>query len=211
MKSQLVGSNVVIAARYFNPSVFNQLWLHRNELINEKEFETGSVFTDGLVQVKTPTFVIMVVPDQLQFVPLKQDDEDEGLIVGKIGRIVELLLHTPYTAVGFNFVWHMQLADLDIRQLTRKLFFKAESAFFKEFDTPDAQFGGYASKDMFGCRLKVDIKPITVLEEPSERVQFAFNYHRDMTSSVDVVREIRDVLEHWNDARAEAERIVSLF
>jgi hypothetical protein len=211
MKSQLVGSNVVIAARHFNPSVFNQLWLFRNELVSEEEFEPGSVFTDVFVQVKTPRFVLLVVPDQLQFVPLKQDEDDEHLIEEKVGRIIELLSHTPYIAVGLNFVWHMNLDDLDIRGLTRQLFFKADSAFFKEFDTDDAQFGGYASKDMFGCRFKVDIKPITVLEEPRERVQFAFNYHKDIMHPIKVVQEIKEVLGHWNEARAESERLVKLF
>jgi hypothetical protein len=210
MKSRLVASNVVIAARHFNPSVFNQLWLYRNELVGEAEFEPGSVFTDAFVQVRTARYVVMVVPDQLQFLPLQQDEGEGNLILEKVGRIIELLPHTPYIAVGLNFVWHKNVDGLDIGQLTRRLFFNADSTFYREFDTPDAQFGGYASKAMFDCSLKVDVKPVTVPEEPTERVQVAFNLHKDITRPVDVVREIKDVLSRWDAVRAEAERIVKL-
>src|SRR5207248_54900 len=96
-----------IAARQLNPSVFNQLWLVRNELVGEGELEPGWVFTEPLVQVRTRQFVLLVVPEQLQFVPLIEGEAVEHLIMDKVGRIVTRLPHTPYTAIGFNFVWHM--------------------------------------------------------------------------------------------------------
>ena len=41
MPSELVNSNVVIAAQQFNPSVFSQIWLFRNNIVREDELLEG--------------------------------------------------------------------------------------------------------------------------------------------------------------------------
>jgi hypothetical protein len=86
MSVQLIGYNVVIAARFFNPSVFNQLWLVRNGLVKEEEFENACVFTEAFVQIKTPRFLLTVVPEQLQFLPLNQNKLEQEVIVEKLDR-----------------------------------------------------------------------------------------------------------------------------
>src|SRR3954452_10956137 len=106
MSIQLAGSNVIIAARQFNPTVFSQLWLVRNELLAEEDFGPGYLFSEAVVQMATPQFLMLVVPSQLQFSPTDQVEDQQALIRGKVGRIVERLPHTPYVAVGLNFVWH---------------------------------------------------------------------------------------------------------
>jgi hypothetical protein len=208
MSNQLVGYNVVLAARQFNPSVFNQLWLVRNNLLAEDDLEPGWVFTEPLIQVKTSQFALLVVPDQLQFVPLTQGESEEPLIKEKIGQIVSKLPHTPYTAIGFNFVWHMIPEDTGVAALSRRLFFKETGGFFKQFDADDSQFGGYASKNMFGFRQKVDVKPVSVQDEPRERLQFAFNYHKELIESVDPIVDIQELLGHWNHAKTASLQIL---
>jgi len=213
MSIQLVGYNVVIAARQFNPSIFNLLWLVRNELIREDDLVPGSIFTEPLIQINTRQFALVVVPDQLQFAPLNQDPLAEGeliqqLIIAKVGRIVSRLPHTPYTAIGFNFVWHMVPDDVSVRQLTRELFFKNDSVFFRQFDTDDAKFGGYASKGILGCRLRLDIKPAIVSEQGTDVIQFAFNYDKPLIAEVDAVAAVEEMLGHWDEAKTTALRIV---
>jgi hypothetical protein len=201
-----VGSVVVVAARQFNPSVITQLWLVRNGLLVDDDFLPGCIFTDVIVQVRSRRFHMLIVPEQLQFVPAVPPEEEQGQIVDSLGRLVATLPHTPYTALGLNFAWHLRLGERNVSQVTRELFFQRGIPLFANFDREDAHFGGYLSKDYLGFRLKLDVKPVIVQEEGrnENRVQFAFNFHADLT----VADQIEDRLLRWNEVRQEAERII---
>lgn len=208
MDVQGLSHNVVVVAHLFNPSVMSQLWLVKHRLVEEEEFEHGCVFTDELVHVRTKNFGIYLVPLQLQFNPLADRTNEQALIVEKLGSIINILPHTPYTAAGLNFVWHFTQEEAAIKTTTRKLFFKDESPIYGRFDTEDAHFGGYLSKNSLGCRLRLDIKPILVQDSKENRIQFAFNYHLDVQSLENPVAAIADLLLRWDEARAESENIL---
>src|SRR5262249_33885000 len=123
MRRELVGSSVVVVAQHFNPSVASQIWLVRQGLVAEGDFESGCIFTDGLVQVCTRRFVLLVTPEQLQLVPKVPDAEQEDLIAEIVGTLVRTLPHTPFRAVGLNFNWHLVPEDGDVRAVTRRLFY----------------------------------------------------------------------------------------
>lgn len=212
MNIQLAGANVIIAARQFNPSVFSQMWLVRNELLAEEDFGPGYLYSEAFVQMATPHFLLLVVPSQLQFTPGEQTEHQQALIQEKVGRIIERLPHTPYVAVGLNFVWHLSDERRRIEQLSRELFFKEGSDIYRRFDAADAKFGAYLSRDFGGCRLKLDIKPIALEESDrgdAQRLQFAFNFHRDLTDGEQSVQRIQEMLGRWDEVREESSQIVA--
>ncbi len=211
MRRERIGSNVVVVAQQFNPSVVSQLWLARHGLVAEGEFEPGSIFVEGLVQVCTRRFVLLVTPEQLQLVPRVPEEEQDALITHTLGTLVRTLPHTPFRAMGLNFTWHLVPDDGDVRALTRRLFFVAQRPLFRDFDVPEANFGIYLSKNLFGFRLKLDVKPITVaLPEgpPEHRLQMLFNYHADLPQGAEAAETIEGLLGHWRDAAEESRRIV---
>src|SRR5438094_3009969 len=106
MRWEIVGSSVVIVAQTFNTSVANQLWLVRNGVVPEGDFLPGCIFTDLLVQVRTRRFSLLFTPEQFQFVPALGEENSNSLMQETIARIVEMLPHTPYRALGLNFTWH---------------------------------------------------------------------------------------------------------
>ena len=116
------GAAVVIGAQQFNPSVVSQLWLVRHGLLADGDFLPGCFFTDVFVQVRSPRFHLLVVPEQLQFVPTVPPAEEQALIVEKIGTIVKFLPHTPFKALGLNFAWHLVPRDANFVAFTRTLF-----------------------------------------------------------------------------------------
>jgi hypothetical protein len=213
MSLQLANANVVIVAHQFNPSVFSELWLVRNRLLQEEDREIGCVFTDPLVNVRSREFNLLATPDQVQFAPRGPAEGHQELILAKVGAIVELLPHVPYHAVGLNFVWQFDPAPETVAGASRRLFFVPERRVFRQFDTEDAQFGTYLSKNSLGCRLKLDIKPVmvTTIEENEMRVSpaitFGFNYHLDVVSEENPPMRIREMLAQWDVAKAEAEQI----
>jgi len=214
MRRDLATSAVVVVANFFNPSVVNHLWLVRNGLLGEDELQpnSGSMFTDALVQVLTARFALLVTPEQLQFMPAPTEPEPERLIVEKVGRLVEILPHTPFRALGLNFTWQVKPETGDLRRLTRQLFYKEETPLYREFSSDDANFGAYLSRDFGGFRLKLDIRPITVPRQESVEyaLQMLFNYHADLDPNAAPTERIHLLLRRWREVSEEARRLVDV-
>ena len=111
------GSVAVIAAHQFNPSIVNTLWLVRHGVLAEEDFQEGSLYSDMIAQVRSRHFHMLVLQEQLQFVPAGLAEEHQRLIIDKLGTIVRTLPHTPYRALGLNFSWHLVPADGNIGRI----------------------------------------------------------------------------------------------
>jgi len=207
------GSSAVVVARRFNVTAARQYWLVKHGIIGEDDLLNGSLFSDTVVQVLTKRFNLLVLPDQLNFVPAVDAAEEQALIVGTLGKLIEKLPHVPYKALGLNFAWHLAPDDRDTARVTKELFFVPDRPLFQEFSGPDARFGAYLSKDYDGFRLKLEVHPVSV-EPPSggnqptgHVVRFVFNFHRDLAED-DTAADILKQLARWNELRSAAERIV---
>jgi len=210
MSSHLVGWNVVVVARQFNPSVMSQIWLVKNGMMTEADFADNFLFSDSLVQIQNPDFNLIFSPEQLQFQPKGEKAQEQHLIEEKVGAIVRKLPETPYAGVGLNFFWHITPDLSGVRDLSRKLFFRSDSDLYREFDSEDAKFGSYLSKDFMGCRLKLDIKPIQVTIKGTEKesIVFNFNYHLDLAESEDAIEQICSMLGKWDEAKLASAKLV---
>lgn len=209
---ELVVSNVVVTASQFNPSIVNQSWLMKHGIILEDEVEPPTIFVDGVSQIETSQFQLVVVPHMLQFVIKPLAKNEKQLIATRVGGIVKSLPHTPYVGVGLNFVWHAHPERETIHDLTRRLFFKAGTTPFSFFDEAGAHFGAYMSKNFGIFRLKLDIKPVVFAKPGSppigDRLMFAFNFDKQLVPE-NSVAEILDCLSLWDTAKSESEKIAS--
>jgi hypothetical protein len=202
------GSAIVIVAQQFNPTIFTQNWLTEQNILGRDDLLEGSLFSDFVVQVRSRSFQLLVLPEQLQFVPSVPGPEQQQFIQEKVGAMVNLLPQTPYKAIGLNFAWNLIPSDGDIARLSRELFFVPDRPINRIFDTSDSHYGAYFSKDVGPFRMKLDIKPtlISVHDLLERRMQFAFNFHADLDSGA--VSHIHDALRHWDDAVQQTERVV---
>jgi hypothetical protein len=207
MDSRLVNSSVVVAAHHFNPSVFSQLWLVRNNIVSETEFLTGCVFTDMIANIRTHAFELLVTQDQCQFSPLGGTEAHQTVIVEKVGSVIRLLPHTPFTAMGLNFIWHVE--PLDVSEFGRTRFCKCDAPLYDNFNCEDARFGAYLSKDALGFRLKIDIKPLTmtISGASKELFQFSFNFHSDISGD-SPLSDIEPLLARWDEARVLSQELM---
>lgn len=158
MPSELVSASVVVAANQFNPTVFSQPWLVRNKFLSERDLQAG-LFAPMAANVQTERFVLFVAPPQLQFVPTVAKEEQGSLILAIVGGIIRAIPHTPFSGAGLNFTWHLSY-EREIAAIGRHYFAVPGSPLFAAFDTPDAKYGTFVSKDTLGCRLQLDIRPI---------------------------------------------------
>lgn len=206
-----VTSNVVIVAHHFNPTITDQIWLVENHVVQRDEFEGGCLFTDVLVQVPTRNFHFFVVPEKCQFTPAVEVERQQDLISERLGALVRTLPHTPYQALGFNFVWHLTPENMSIERLSRHLFFM-DSPLHEWFNVENARFGTYLSKESLEFRLKLDVKPIfaEIGGQRLDTIQFSFNYNRDFADDEDPVEAIIQSLNRWNDTREESSRVMQV-
>jgi hypothetical protein len=213
MTLKLINANAVVAARQFNPSVFSQIWLVQNGILNESDLEDEFAFTPAFAQVGTKEFALLVLPERLQFVPRVDEEDRKQLILQKVGRIVEALPHTPFFAMGMNFTLHLFPEKTDVKDLTRSLFFVKDSSLHREFDTADARFGGYLSKDALGCRLKFEVKPgygqMEGVDAPEHFIMMECNFHHDLEPGPKTAGEIMSILGQWDAALALAKRLAA--
>ena len=206
MKMEMNPANVVIIARQFNPSIISQYWLIKNGIFTEEEVQPDSIFSPVIANVHSRDCQVLVLPEQLQFMSQLADQSGQELLISKLGKIVQALPHTPFVAVGLNFSWQVyDEDDASNAALGRKLFFRDDSLLYKFFDVDDARFGSYMSRDILGCRLKLDIKPVTVPcpEGTSNRLLFGFNFHLQLTED-DKAESILKLFQKWDEAKETA-------
>ncbi|MBN2579063.1 MAG: hypothetical protein JXB10_08740 [Pirellulales bacterium] len=214
MAIQLVSSSVVVAAQHFNPSVAGQHWLVTNNVVFLDEIQVGSVFTDMFVQVSTRDFNLLIVPENCQIHIARHVDPEkqQKLISDRLGKIITLLPHTPYTGVGLNFIWHFFPDNETVEAACRRLFFSESMALHRLFNSIDARFGGYLSKNWKSFRLRLDIKPIMIAlpdGQQNELIQLAFNYHRGILGRPEPWRDVVSTLEEWDATRDDSSSIVN--
>jgi hypothetical protein len=203
----IVNASAVIVAQQFNPSIITQLWLVKNQILSEDDFREGCISSPTVSQINSREFSLLTLLDRLQFIPNDAAGENGNLVITKLGSIVARLPHTPYSGIGLNFTWHLDPEEKGVREFTKSTFYR-ETPLFREFDAEDARYGGYLGKNALGCRLKLDIKPITISAPISkEYLQFAFNFHLDLTRE-NRVEEILSLLNRWDEAKHLSSRIV---
>lgn len=210
MKMEMNPANVVIIARQFNPSIISQYWLIKNGIFAEEEIQPDSVFSPVIANVQSMDCQLLVLPEQIQFTFKVDKHPGQELLISRLGKIVEALPHTPFVAAGLNFSWQVYEEDeATSAALGRKLFFRDSSPLFSFFDTDDARFGSYMSRDILGCRLKLDIKPVTISsqEGKSNRLQFGFNFHLQLDSD-DKAKQIMHLFKRWDEARKTANSLM---
>lgn len=202
MNVKIAVSNVVIVAKNFNPTIVDKHWLIVNGIMDEHEFEEGCFFTPVVSHIISETFSLLILPERLQFSIKKELDDEQSLIVYKLGKIVKTLPHSPYSAAGLNFTLHLDV-DSNFPEFNRKFFFINDSQLYHNFDDENARFGAYLSKDFFCSRLRLDVKPVTLSDTitKKEMLQFSFNFHSDIAIMDDKIKGILDLLDLWSEAK----------
>ena len=193
-------ANAVVTAKHFNPSLLRDFWLVDNGVLSRDDFMPGCVHTDAFVSIIARPFSLLVAPDRLQFEPSGSAEHHQSTVVDKLGKIVRTLPHTPFTALGLNFTWYLQIPEeATVEEVTRAMFSAPDQIpLQRQFLEPNAKFGIYCSKDALGFRLRLDIKPIEI--DTNDTIQFAFNFHRGFSGQGSGADEVVEAIEKWDES-----------
>ena len=204
---------IVIVAQSFNPSIFNQHWLIKNNFVDETDIAANSIFMPGVINLFTKNYNLLVLPEKLQFQLINSGTSFKSDIEKALLPIIEKLPEVPYKAIGINFSWHITDTEKSIIELSKELFYFKESKLHQNFNSDNARFGAYMSNEYMQSRLKLDIKTVKAVEintsKEEEVIQFAFNFHIDF--NVDNCQDLLiGSLNDWEEYRKEAERIINI-
>lgn len=206
-------ASVVVVARNFNPSIFTQQWLISKNVIEDRTDDGQQIFTPQFVHITNNNFHLTVLPEQLIFEVINSPKETfVACVIEKLIPIVNALNETPFAAVGINFQWHMTDSEQTVTIISKRLFDKGDGI-YSEFNTADARYGAYMSKNFLNARLKLDIKPFTEQQQndgnsPQEFIMSAFNFHKDLFS-LEKQKELLEMIQNSKLFLDESEKIVN--
>lgn len=204
---ELKDCNVVIIANDFNITIMNNIWLYKSKIFTESELQ-NSINTPVRVEVSTDNCLLSVSPKKLQFSIDPKTENSKEIIISKIGTIVNLLPHTPFSAVGLNFTYFVTPDKNDIHGLTKSLFCNQTAPLYEGLDEENIRFGGYFSQDFMGTRFRLDAKPVRFMngDHTEEKIQFAYNFNINL-SPENAEGKISELLNMWDVAKKHTETL----
>ena len=200
MPVQSAGLNAVATANNVNPSIVTERWLMRHGIVADGDFDGASVYTPPFVKVRTRGFELIVLEDRIQIGP--SSEADSAGAFQSFVRLIETLPHTPYQAVGLNFVWGIIPNEGTAADLARRLFPRQDGALERVLGGNETTYGGFASRPALGGALNLELKVL------ADVLTGSFNYHYAVGADIDGrVELVVDAINHWAPARDDSRRI----
>ena len=187
----------VLAGSSFNVPIFRQNWLVDNQVLAEEDFSGEDYFTPVAVNVRNDNFTFLVVPERIQLQIVNNFDNAQQKVQQVVGEISKLLPHCPVVGMGLNFTFFITAQNTDsFVEKCRSLFVCEGNPAIGYFSNDDARFGAYYSVDAFDSRIRLDIKPIKLVDQGDEDcLRLSFNAHRNISS----MTSVQPMLDQWND------------
>lgn len=218
---RLHGLNAVLIASQFNPSIFTEHWLIKKGVFSEEEVIGDRLMTPVCSQFMTAALRMVVVPERLQLSALRSDSESFEIEAAKekLRRVVQSLPETPYTALGFNFVWRCSASDPHKTPgVLRQVFSNPAGGLWGNTELDDEVVGGTLVGGYIGSRMRMvllpeEIAPGSGPEPAGGKVpgfSADFNYHFSFIDDTDPVEQVEAFLQAWSDCRAHSESIIDL-
>jgi hypothetical protein len=204
MNKALSGKNIVLVGS-FNTLQFDKFFFIKNGIVREEDILPNSLFSPNGIQILTPEFNIIVVPNQIVFTQI-------NLLSDSIKELSLLFIkatNISATAIGINFTWSIY-AKNSLEEESKAYFMNDKNPMFSaNFGVADALFGAYISKNIGNGRLKLDIKPNMIvnpsISTPIKVLNFMFNYHFE--NRADIFVEINN----YTSLKLDSQNIMSTY
>lgn len=208
MTIDLKNKNIVLIGQ-FNPLDFDKYFFIKNGLFTEEEISPNSIFSEINAQLITKKLIVSVYIDRVQISSHSTPYEDNSRVPDIASSFLRLT-KDPFqlVAIGINFEWFILDIGDSLIEISKRLFYNKEHTFFeKYFNTEDAAFGTYASKQVKDSRLKLEVKPAAVFnikKNAQENVlHWMFNFHIQLpkeTTSEQAISYIKDFDFYKNES-----------
>lgn len=155
-----------------------------------KDFTHTPVFS----LIETKNFIFAVDPDRLQISVKNISSQNLEELPNIIKRYTKQLPETPYLAIGFNFIYHLNL-EKGLERL-----FSPNTNKFKKIFSESYQIGGTIRFKFKNFLVRLNIQPI----KGNDKFISDFNFHYD----IEELKEIRKILRIYFKVKNKAEDIL---
>jgi len=181
----LDGINIVILARNYNPSIVSKEWLYNKNIVIEEA--VNFVHTPVFSLVETDQISFILSDDRLQ-ISLKRISPENIEGLPKIAsKFVSALPETPYSAVGFNYRYHIPQMSFQAEVL-----FSPNDIKLKELFAEDYKLGGVVLFKFKNFVVRMNATPV---RGEDARIVVDFNFHSDCHNS----EEVKERLKLYSD------------
>lgn len=191
MELLLTGANIVILAKNHNPSIVSKEWLIQKKIIEGDIINFAH--TPAFSVVETDTFSFVEDPDRLQ-ISVKNDIQNKIGMLSKMAKsYVSELPETPYTAIGFNYLYSIS-SEKDIL----KHIYSVDDDKFKKLFSENYQLGGIIKFNFNDFLVKTNLQP------NDNKIIADVNFHCDLKD----VDELLDKIESCIETEHRSEEIL---
>jgi hypothetical protein len=179
----LSGTNIVILARNYNPSIVSKEWLYDKNIV--RETVTNFVHTPPLSVIETDRVSFVLDENRLQ-ISLKSITTDSIESLPKIAAgFVSCLPETPFVAVGFNYSYSIPKETSHLKTL-----FALDDIKLKQLFSENYEVGLIVS-----FSFKAFIVRMTAPPPPARgkitRITMDFNFHSDSRGAGEVKKRLK--------------------
>jgi len=178
-------TNIVILARNYNPSIVSKEWLYNKNIIIEEAMNFVHTPVFSLVETEHISFILN--DDRLQ-ISLKRISPENIEGLPKIAcKFVSALPETPYSAVGFNYRYHIPQVSFQMEVL-----FSPNDIKLKELFAEDYKLGGVVLFKFKDFVVRMNATPV---RGENARIAIDFNFHCDCHNA----EEVKERIELYSD------------
>ena len=177
----LRGTNIVILARNYNPSIVSKEWLYEKNIV--KETVTNFVHTPPLSVVETERISFVLDENRLQ-ISLKSITTESVESLPKIAAcFVSCLPETPFVTIGFNYSYNIPKETSRLKTL-----FALDDTKLKELFSENCEVGLIVSFPFKAFIVRMTAPPI---RGKITRITMDFNFHSDSRGAVEVKKRLK--------------------
>lgn len=177
----LSGTNIVILARNYNPSIVSKEWLYEKNIV--RETVTNFVHTPPLSVVETERISFVLDENRLQ-ISLKSITTENIESLPKIAAgFVSCLPETPFVAVGFNYSYNIPKETSRLKTL-----FALDDTKLKELFSENCEVGLIVSFPFKAFIVRMSAPPA---KGKATRITIDFNFHSDSRGADEVKKTLK--------------------
>jgi len=186
MQIKLSSTNIVVLAKNHNPAIASTDWLKSEGIFDEKAI--NSTNTSVFSFFESEGFLLTVTPEHLQAALKSPIESNVPRLQKSVSTYIKALPHTPFTAVGLNYIWTLGFDTQENASIYLKnLFIVDDNKIKTSLGKNNYQAGGILvfEDEIFRVRLLAEI-----VKQAPENISCNFNYHADVKNSQDVLQAI---------------------
>ena len=192
MAFSLVEANIVVLAKNHNPSIVSKEWLTQNKIIDEQILNFTHLPVVSVIE--TNNFNLTVDQNILQLRIKKISSENLKALPQIILEYMGKLPETPYTAIGFNYSYRLDVEAIKIKDILL-----INDKRLIEFFSEDYTFGGIITFTSGDFIVKLTIQPINHKEIKSD-----LNFHFASNKRDEIIKKLFE----YQDTKRKADEIL---